>query len=121
MGLTLPSTPPGSLIATGPVGPVRNWMMVAFLSYCCGGLGAVYYLWTFAKELNAFRQQSDVNFIMLLFWVGFLSFPEKVLDAKRLAGVSSPSASSGIAYMFLWPILLTKDLNEIYQAAGPRN
>jgi hypothetical protein len=111
----------GPITQHGPVGPIRNAVVQYLIAACTCGLGAVYLTYTFANELNQFRQKNDVSFIMLLLIIGWLSIPEKVIEAKRMAGIPNPSASNVILYLFFWPYFLTLDLNEIYTAAGAQS
>jgi hypothetical protein len=44
--------------------------------------------------------------------------PEKVLDAKRMAGIPNPEVPQPIMYLLLGIYFLPNDLNEIWQGAG---
>lgn len=111
---------PGGVTRHGPVGPIRNPILVFALGYITCGLYFWYMAYVYANELNAFRQKNDISFVMLLLFIGWLSMPEKVLEAKQMAGIPNPTAPNLIMYLLLWPYFLTADLNEIYQAAGAR-
>jgi len=107
--------------AHGPVGQVRNPVMSLVIGLVCG-FYLLYLLWVEANELKAFRGKDDIN--PILFFVPILNIiliwglPEKVLEAKQMAGIPNANVSSPILYLFLWPYFLTGDLNEIWQAAG---
>lgn len=105
----------------GPIGQTRNPIMQLVIGCICG-FYLIYVLWVEINELKAFRQKDDLNPIMFL--VPILNIimvwglPEKVLEAKQMAGVPNAQVPHPILYLFLWPYFLTADLNEIWQAAG---
>jgi hypothetical protein len=107
--------------AHGPIGAVRNPIVQLVIGLVCG-FYFIYLAWVEINELKAFRQKDDIN--PILFFVPILNLlllwglPEKVLEAKQMAGVPNATVTSPILYLFLWPYFLTGDLNEIYQAAG---
>jgi hypothetical protein len=107
--------------AHGPVGQTRNPVMSLVIGLVCG-FYFLYLIWVEVNELKAFRGKDDIN--PILFFVPILNIiliwglPEKVLEAKQMAGVPNANVSSPILYLFLWPYFLTGDLNEIWQAAG---
>jgi hypothetical protein len=51
--------------------------------------------------------------LLLLF-----ELPDKVLDAKRMAGIPNPEVQNGIMYLLLGWYFFPNDLNEIWQAAS---
>ncbi len=101
----------------GPVGTTRNWIMVVLGIALCGIPGLLY-LYNMIKELNDFRRKDDANFFMCLIYIGWFSMPEKILEAKRMAGIANPQASNAIMYLLFWFYFLPEDLNEIWKAAG---
>lgn len=107
--------------AHGPVGNARNPIMVLVLSLVCF-LYAAWQLWSMLSELKAFRQKDDLNpiffFIPILGLIEMWKLPEKVLEAKRMAGVPNPEVPQPILYLLLGIYFLPNDLNEIWQAAG---
>ena len=74
------------------------------------------------NELKAFRQKDDINPIMLFIPIMNLlmiwGLPEKMLEAKRMAGVPNPSVPHPILYLLLGLYFMPADLNEVFQAAG---
>jgi hypothetical protein len=107
----------------GPVGNLRNPIVVTLLGFVCP-FYLLFVMWSTVNELKAFRQRDDINPILffvpilniLLFW----SLPEKVLEAKQMAGIPNAQVVHPVLYLFLWPYFFTTDLNEIFQAAGAR-
>ena len=105
----------------GPVGNLRNPIVVTLLGFICFPY-MFFVLWSTVNELKAFRQKDDINPIMvfvpimnlLLVW----GLPEKVLEAKQIAGVPNPQVVHPVLYLLLWPYFFTTDLNEIFQACG---
>jgi len=86
---------------------------------------ALIQMWGMLNELKAFRQKDDLNpiffFIPILGQIELWKLPEKVLDAKRMAGVPNPEVPHPILYFFLGLYFLPTDLNQIWQAAGRRS
>ena len=74
------------------------------------------------NELKDFRQKDDLNpimfFIPILGIIEMWKLPQKVLEAKQMAGVINPSAPNPILYLLLGIYFIPADLNEIWQAAG---
>lgn len=110
--------PPG---AHGPIGTTRNPIMVLIISAIC----FIYFfiqLWGMINELKAFRQKDDLSpimfFIPVLNIIQLWGLPEKVLEAKQMAGVPNPTVPHPIMYLFLGLYFIPADLNEIWQAAG---
>jgi hypothetical protein len=105
----------------GPIGKERNWLVVLVLSFVCFVAG-LYYAWAMLSELKAFRQKDDLNpilfFVPVLGLLLLYQLPDKVLDAKRMAGISNASVQDGIMYLLLGWYFLPNDLNEIWKAAG---
>jgi len=106
----------------GPIGKIRNPVMTVVLSYVTCGIFALISLWGMLNELKNFRGKDDLNpiffFIPILQYIELWKLNEKVLDAKRMAGVPNPQVASPIAYLFLAVFFLPGDLNEIWQAAS---
>jgi hypothetical protein len=79
-------------------------------------------LWGMVNELKAFRQKDDINpiffFVPILSLIEMWKLPEKMLDAKRMAGISNPTVPHPVLYLFLWIYFLPVDLNEVWKAAG---
>jgi hypothetical protein len=107
--------------ATGPIGKERNPVMVLVIGYICF-IYAFIQLWQMLNELRAFRQKDDPNPILFLVpilnLIELWKLPEKVLDAKQMAGVPNPTVPQPILYLLLWIYFLPADLNEIWKAAG---
>ncbi len=105
----------------GPIGQNRNPIMVLAISIICG-FYAIWQLWQMVNELKAFRGKDDINpiffFIPILGLIEMWKLPEKVLDAKRMAGIPNPEVPQPILYLLLGIYFLPTDLNEIWQAAG---
>jgi hypothetical protein len=101
----------------GPVGTTRNWIMVLVSGALCG-IPPIIYLYNMINELNEFRRKDDASFLMCLLIIGWFSMPEKVAEAKRMAGIQNPETPNAILYLFFWFYFLTEDLNEIWKAAG---
>lgn len=95
--------------------------MVLVIGYICF-IYALIQLWGMLNELKAFRQKDDINpiffFIPILGLIELWKLPEKVLDAKRLAGIQNPSVPHPALYLLLWIYFLPADLNEVWKAAG---
>lgn len=117
----VPAGPQGMSGPTGPVGTVRNPVMVFVISYLCF-IYALIQIWGMVNELKSFRQKDDLNpimfFIPILNLIEIWRLPEKVLDAKRMAGVHNPTVPSPILYLFLGLYFIPADLNEVWQAAS---
>lgn len=121
-GAMVPS--PGAALGpsgpTGPIGKDRNPVMVLVIGMIC----FVYALIQFVQmisELKAFRQKDDISlilfFIPILGLIKMWQLPEKVLEAKRMAGIPNPQTVHPLGYLFLSPFFLSSDLNEIWAAA----
>jgi hypothetical protein len=107
--------------AHGPVGQTRNPVMVLALSIICF-VYAAWQLWSMLNELKTFRGKDDLNpilfFVPILGLLEMWKLPEKILEAKRMAGVPNPEVPQPILYLLLGIWFLPNDLNEIWQAAG---
>jgi hypothetical protein len=107
--------------AHGPIGATRNPIMQLVIGAICG-FYLLYLLWVEANEIKAFRGKDDINpimfFVPILGLIEMWKLPEKILEAKHMAGVPNPQVQSQILYLILWPYFLSGDLNEIWQAAG---
>jgi hypothetical protein len=105
----------------GPIGKVRNPVMTAVISCICF-VYAIIQIWGMLNELKAFRGKDDLKpilfFVPILNYIELWKLNEKVLDAKRMAGVPNPQVASPILYLFLALFFLPGDLNEIWQAAS---
>jgi hypothetical protein len=105
----------------GPVGKERNWLVVVVVGSICF-IAGFYYAWAMLNELKAFRQRDDINpilfFVPILNLLLLFQLPDKVLEAKRMAGISNASVQTGIIYLLLGWYFFPNDLNEIWKAAG---
>jgi hypothetical protein len=105
----------------GPIGKIRNPVMTIVLSMVCF-VYAIIQVWQMINELKAFRGKDDLNpiffFIPILNYIELWKLNEKVLDAKRMAGVPNPQVASPVLYLFFALFFLPGDLNEVWQAAG---
>ena len=105
----------------GPIGKIRNPVMTIVFSCICF-VYAIIQAWQMLSELKAFRGKDDLNpiffFIPILGYIEMWKLNEKVLDAKRMAGVPNPQVASPVLYLFLALFFLPGDLNEIWQAAS---
>jgi len=105
----------------GPIGKIRNPVMTVVISCICF-VYAIIQVWQMLNELKAFRGKDDLNpiffFIPILNYIELWKLNEKVLDAKRMAGVPNPQVASPVLYLFLAMFFLPGDLNEIWQAAS---
>lgn len=83
---------------------------------------AIIQLWGMLNELRAYRQKDDLNpiffFIPILGLIEMWKLPEKVLEAKQMAGVPNPSVPHPVLYLLLGIYFLPADLNEVWKAAG---
>jgi len=72
------------------------------------------------NELKAFRGKDDFNpLIVVLLWIVFVwGMPDRVFEAKQMAGVPNPQKPNAVLYFLLSPYFMIADLNEIWQAAG---
>jgi hypothetical protein len=114
---------PGTLSGAGPIGKERNPVMVLVIGMLCF-VYAIIQLIQMLSELKAFRQKDDISiitfFIPILNLIKMWQLPEKVLEAKRMAGIPNPQTVHPIGYIFLSPFFLSGDLNEIWAAARNR-
>jgi hypothetical protein len=112
----------GPVGAHGPIGQERSWLVIIIVGSITCGLGYLWYYWNMLNELKAFRQKDDLNPIMflvpLLNLLLLFELPDKVLDAKRMAGIPNPAVQNGIMYLLLGWYFFPNDLNEIWQAAS---
>jgi len=105
----------------GPIGKIRNPVMTIVISCLCFVYGIIQW-WQMLNELKTFRGKDDLN--PILFFIPILSLierwklSEKVLDAKRMAGIPNPEPPNQILYFFFVIFFLPGDLNEIWQAAS---
>jgi hypothetical protein len=104
-----------------PIGQTRNPVMVLVIGAVCF-VYAIIQLWGMLNELKAFRGKDDINpimmFVPILNLIMFWKLPEKVLEAKQMAGVPNAQVPHPILYLLLNSYFLSSDLNEIWQAAG---
>jgi hypothetical protein len=114
----------GAMAPHGPIGKIRNPVMVVVLTYVTCGFYGLLALMQMAGELKAFRQKDDINAIMffvpILGLLELLKLPAKVLEAKRMAGVPNAQEPNVILYLLLGIYFLPADLNEVWQAAAAR-
>jgi hypothetical protein len=100
---------------------MRNPVMVTVIGMVCF-VYAIIQIWQMFGELKAFRQKDDPNpiflFIPVLNYIELWKLPEKVLEAKRLAGIPNPTTAHPALYLFLSLYFLPLELNEIWTAAG---
>lgn len=116
----------GALAAFGPIGAQRNPMMEQVYFFICFLFG-LFRVMGMLGELNAFRRKSDINpiFIVIPFLnlLTILGLPDKVYEAKVLAGIPNPTKPNLILWLLLGgfiPFFLSGELNEIYAAAAKR-
>ena len=114
---------PGSLAGAGPVGKERNPVMVLVIGAVCFVYAIIQFI-QMINELKAFRQKDDISlilfFVPILGYIKLWQLPEKVLDAKQMAGIPNPQTVHPIGYLFLAPFFLASDLNEVWTAARSR-
>jgi hypothetical protein len=105
----------------GPIGKIRNPIMTIVFSMLCF-VYAIIQLWGMLNELKAFRGKDDLNpimfFIPILGYIEMWKLGDKILDAKRMAGVPNAQVASPVLYLFFGIFFLPSDLNEIWQAAS---
>lgn len=108
----------------GPIGKMRNPVMVFVLTYVTCGIYGIIAMFSMLGELKAFRQKDDINPILFLLPIisilELIKLPAKVLEAKRMAGVPNAQEPNVILYFLLWIYFLPADLNEVWQAASAR-
>ena len=108
----------------GPIGKMRNPVMVVVLTYVTCGIYGIISLLSMIGELKAFRQKNDLSPILFLLPVigllEMIKLPAKVLEAKRMAGVPNAQEPNVILYLFLGIYMLPADLNEIWQVASAK-
>lgn len=114
----------GASGARGPVGKVRNPILVYVLASVTCGIYGIIAIWQMVNELKAFRGKDDINpilfFIPILGIIEMWKLPAKVLEAKQLAGVPNAQVVHPVLYLFFGLYFLAADLNEVWQAAGAR-
>ncbi|HMA93449.1 MAG TPA: zinc-ribbon domain-containing protein [Polyangiaceae bacterium] len=108
----------------GPIGKMREPVMVLVLSFVtCGIFGAIA-LWSMLEELKRFRQKNDISpilfFLPVIQLLELIKLPAKVLEAKRMAGVPNAQEPNVILYLLLGIYMLPADLNEIWQVASAK-
>ncbi len=105
----------------GPIGKMRNPVMTIVLSMLCF-VYAIIQVWGMLSELKAFRGKDDLNpilfFVPIVGYFELWKLNEKVLDAKRMAGVPNAQVASPVLYLFFAIFFLPTDLNEVWQAAS---
>jgi hypothetical protein len=114
-----------SLGPTGPVGKDRNPVMVLVLTMVTCGIYGIIQFWAMFHELKEFRQKDDFNpvmsfifmFVPVLSLIEMWKMPERILDAKRMAGAANPGVAHPILYLFLSPYFMPADLNDVWQIA----
>jgi hypothetical protein len=115
---------PAAIGQHGPIGKMRNPIMVVVLTWVTCGLYGIVALFSMLGELKAFRQKNDINAILFLLpvigWLEMIKLPAKVLDAKRMAGVPNAQEPNVILYFLLGIYMLPADLNEIWQVASAK-
>jgi hypothetical protein len=115
---------PAAIGQHGPIGKMRNPVMVVVLTWVTCGLYGIIALFSMLGELKAFRQKNDINAILFLLPVisllEMIKLPAKVLDAKRMAGVPNAQEPNVILYLLLGIYMLPADLNEIWQVASAK-
>jgi len=104
----------------GPIGTIRNPVMTIVISCVCFIYGIIQW-WKMLNELKAFRGKDDLNpimfFVPIIQYLELWKLSEKVLDAKRMAGIPNAEVNQ-IMYFLFGFFFLPGDLNEIWQAAG---
>lgn len=107
----------------GPIGTDRNPVMVTLIGMVCF-VYAIIQMLGMLNELKAFRQKDDFNpiflFLPILNLLLILGLPDKVYDAKVMAGVPNAQKPNVILYLLLGIYFLPADLNEIWAAAKAR-
>lgn len=105
----------------GPIGKIRNPVLTIVLSCVCF-VYAIIQVWGMINELKDFRGKDDLNplffFIPILNYIELWKLSDKVLDAKRMAGVPNPQVAHPVLYLFFALFFLPGDLNEVWQAAS---
>jgi hypothetical protein len=105
----------------GPIGKIRNPVMTIVFSMLCF-IYAIIQIWGMVNELKAFRGKDDLNpilfFVPILGYIEMWKLADKVLDAKRMAGVPNAQVVHPVMYLFFALFFLPSDLNEIWQAAS---
>lgn len=123
--------PPGAMVpmgggARGPVGKTRNiGLVILFLVLSCGIYG-LFAMYNMMNELKQFRGKDDFSPATVLVVALFVSsisllifgIPDKVTEAKQLAGIPNGKSAHPVLYFFFGFIFLAVDLNEVWAAAG---
>jgi hypothetical protein len=106
----------------GPIGKIRNPVLTIVLGYVTCGIFAIISMWGMLNELKTFRGKDDINpilfFLPIIGIIEGWKLNEKVLDAKRMAGVPNPQVAHPVLYLFFALFFLPGDLNEVWQAAS---
>lgn len=117
-------TPQIGPVSHGPIGKMREPVMVLILSFVTCGIYGIISMLSMLSELKAFRQKNDIQPILFLLpvisLIEVIKLPAKVLDAKRMAGVPNAQEPNVIVYLFLTLYMLPADLNEIWQVASAK-
>ncbi len=108
--------------ARGPVGQIRNPVMVMIISYICF-IYAVLQLLAMMGELKAYLQKDEIVPWHLLIpyyniYLLVIKVPAWVREAKQKAGCANPEPMNIVMYLFLGLYALPADLNEVWQRSA---
>jgi hypothetical protein len=109
---------PGQMGLQGGRGQTRNPLTTLLISMVCFVYG-LYAMWTMLNELQQYTKDDDFKpwFILIPFlnyYFLWVKVPEQVAKAKQMAGSRNPQPMGILAYIFVVPFALAKDLNQVW-------
>jgi hypothetical protein len=118
-----PVVPAGNTgLAAGPVGAIRNPIMVFLVAGVTCGFFGLYSLYSIEGELNAFlgngKKASILWFLFPL--LPLLGMPKLIAEARAKAGTPVQGEGNLILYLLLGVYMIPNDANQIWQHLGAR-
>jgi hypothetical protein len=107
--------------AGGPIGQVRNPIMVMLVGYICFLYGLMQ-MRAIDGELNKFLgRNQDGSILWFLFpLLPLLSMPKLMAEARAKAGTATQGNGSLIMYLLFGYFFITKDANEVWEKLGAK-
>ena len=110
----------GPMQGTGGPAVLRNPVMLTLITYMCCPYYGLYQCMKMEEELNRFLgKPAGGNILWMLFAIiPILGMPKLMAEARAKAGTATQGEGSLLGYLFLWPYLLPKDTNEVWERLG---